>query len=204
MFIGPAALFGQSRPSGKPGVFDFYVLSLSWSPSYCEATGDRGPQCGGRPYSFVVHDLWPQYERGFPKSCQEPAPRLPRRIVESMLDLMPAERLIYHEWDEHGTCSGLSPEAYFDTIRKARNKVNIPPDFVGVKSVKRVSPDQVKEAFIKENSGLGDDSIAVECDNRLREVRICLDKQLAFRECREVIRRTCHRGEITVPPVRGR
>jgi ribonuclease T2 len=66
-----------------------------------------------------------------------------------MLDLMPAERLIYHEWDEHGTCSGLSPEAYFDTIRKARNKVNIPPDFVGVKFVQRVSPGHVKEAFIK-------------------------------------------------------
>src|SRR5689334_6177998 len=90
-------VLAQARHSGQPGVFDFYVLSLSWSPSFCEAIGDlnRSPQCGERPYSFVVHGLWPQFERGFPKSCQVPSPRLPRRIVDSMLDLMPAPRLIY-------------------------------------------------------------------------------------------------------------
>ena len=60
-----------------------------------------------RPYSFVVHGLWPQYERGFPRDCQVPSPRLYREIMTSMLDLMPAPRLVYHEWDQHGTCSGL-------------------------------------------------------------------------------------------------
>jgi ribonuclease T2 len=61
----------------------------------------------------------------------------------------------------------------------------------------------VKENFIKANSGLTEASIAVECDNRLREIRICLDKQLAFRDCPEVARRSCRRDEITMPPVRG-
>ncbi|MCC2111314.1 MAG: hypothetical protein KDJ16_04705, partial [Hyphomicrobiales bacterium] len=55
---------------GAPGDFDYYVLSLSWSPSYCEAEGDpREPQCRkerpSRRYAFVVHGLWPQYERGW-------------------------------------------------------------------------------------------------------------------------------------------
>src|SRR5262249_40589503 len=61
-----------------PGQFDYYVLSLSWSPSFCEtATGNaRRQQCGTRPFSFVVHGLWPQYERGFPESCLAPPPRL--------------------------------------------------------------------------------------------------------------------------------
>ncbi len=84
----------QDRRQNQPGQFDFYVLSLSWSPSFCEAAGERGTppqqQCGARPYSFVVHGLWPQYERGFPEFCQQPAPRLDRNIVSSMLDLMPA------------------------------------------------------------------------------------------------------------------
>ena len=84
-------------------------------------------QCGARPYSFVVHGLWPQYDRGFPEYCQVPAPRLNRAIVSSMLDLMPAPHLIFNEWDRHGTCSGLAPRAYFDTVRKARAIVKMPP-----------------------------------------------------------------------------
>jgi ribonuclease T2 len=107
----------QDRRQNHPGNFDFYVLALSWSPSFCEAAGERGTppqqQCAARPYSFVVHGLWPQYERGFPEFCQQPATRLNRGIVSSMLDLMPAPRLIFNEWDKHGTCSGLSPNAYF-------------------------------------------------------------------------------------------
>src|SRR5476649_534026 len=103
----------QDRRQNAPGEFDFYVLSLSWSPSFCEAASERGNggrsqqgQCGGRPFSFVVHGLWPQYEQGFPDYCQVPAPRLDRTIVGSMLDLMPSPRLIFHEWDRHGTCWG--------------------------------------------------------------------------------------------------
>ena len=99
------------------------MLSLSWSPSFCAATAERGrearEQCGTRPFSFVVHGLWPQYERGFPRDCQVPAPRLYHEIMSSMLDLMPAPRLVYHEWDQHGTCSGLSAQSYFDLVRKA-------------------------------------------------------------------------------------
>ncbi len=101
------------------------MLALSWSPTFCQESAERGresrEQCGsGRPYAFVVHGLWPQYERGFPRDCQMPAPRLNRELMISMLDLMPAPRLVYHEWDTHGTCSGLSAQAYFDLVRKAR------------------------------------------------------------------------------------
>jgi ribonuclease T2 len=188
------------------GKFDFYVLSLSWSPSFCDMAGNRArkqPECGERPYSFVVHGLWPQYENGFPKSCLVPAPRLPRNIMESMLDLMPAPGLVYHEWDEHGTCSGLSPAAYFDTVRRARAAVKIPSQYIDLKTELRVNPEDVKNAFIKSNPGLTPLSIAIDCDNRLREIRICLSKDLTFRDCPEITRRTCRRDEVIMPPVRG-
>src|SRR5215471_18018763 len=78
--IRPAS--AQDRRQNAPGEFDYYVLSLSWSPSYCEEAEERGNtgrsqqiQCGGRPFSFVVHGLWPQYERGYPEYCQRPSPR---------------------------------------------------------------------------------------------------------------------------------
>src|SRR5579864_1812173 len=122
--------WAEDARQNEAGQFDFYVLSLSWSPSFCAAAAERDGarnaslQCGARPYSFVVHGLWPQYDKGFPEYCQVPAPRLNHDIVSSMLDLMPAPHLIFNEWDKHGTCSGLAPRAYFETVRKARGREN--------------------------------------------------------------------------------
>jgi len=202
-----AAALAQDARQNQPGEFDFYVLSLSWSPSFCDAAGDRAKQqaeCSERPYSFVVHGLWPQYEKGFPEYCQVPSPRLDRNIVSSMLDLMPAPRLIFHEWDRHGTCSGLSARAYFETVRKARAVVKIPPEYLDVKSELAVTPDTVEEAFTKANPGLSRGAIAIGCDNkRLREIRICMTRDLAFRDCAEVDRRSCRRDKLVMPPVRG-
>ena len=199
-------LLAQDTRQNTPGAFDFYVLSLSWSPSFCDAAGERAPrqQCGERPYSFVVHGLWPQYEKGFPEFCQVPAPRLDRNIVSSMLDLMPAPRLVFHEWDRHGTCSGLSPRAYFEAIRKTRAVVKIPPEYIDVSTALTVTPDEVEEAFVKANPGLTREAVSVNCDNqRLREVRLCLSKDFRFRDCAEVDRRACRREQLIMPPVRG-
>lgn len=211
IFIFAIVALAQDRRQGEPGQFDFYVLALSWSPSYCEAArakaSDRVPdqQCGGRPFAFVVHGLWPQYDRGFPSYCQVPAPRLDRAIVGSMLDLMPSPRLIFHEWDQHGTCSGLSAHGYFDTVRKARATVKIPPNYLELGKPITVSPAEVAEAFMKANPGLSRTAMAISCDNRrLTEVRVCLGKDFSFHDCAEIARRTCRRDEIAMPAVRGR
>ena len=201
----------QDRRQNEPGQFDFYVLSLSWSPSFCDAATERSPeraardqQCGERPFSFVVHGLWPQYEKGFPEFCQNPAPRLDRNIVSSMLDMMPSPRLIFHEWDRHGVCSGLPARGYFDTVRKARATVKIPPAYLDLAEPKTVSPSEVEEAFVAANPGLTHEAIAIGCDSkRLNEVRICLSKDLKFRNCAEVDRRACRRDQVVMPRVRG-
>jgi len=200
----------QERRQGEPGQFDYYVLALSWSPSYCEARQDRARsrsaerQCDGRPFSFVVHGLWPQYDRGFPSYCQVPPPRLDRNIVGSMLDLMPSPRLIFHEWDQHGTCSGLSPRAYFESVRSARAAVKIPPEYVDLESPISVAPREVADAFLKANPGLSPHAISVFCDRRwLTEVRICLGKDLSFRDCTETRRHACRLDRARMPAVRG-
>ncbi len=132
----PGLAAAQDRRQNQPGQFDFYVLSLSWSPSYCEAAAERAPdqapppECTQRTSPFVVLGLWPQYEKGFPEFCQQPAPPLDRSAVSSMLDLMPAPRLIFNDWDRHGSCSGLSPHAYFETVRKARATVKITDAYI--------------------------------------------------------------------------
>jgi ribonuclease T2 len=201
----------QDRRQNEPGQFDFYVLSLSWSPSFCDAATERSPeraardqQCGERPFSFVVHGLWPQYEKGFPEFCQNPAPRLDRNIVSSMLDMMPSPRLIFHEWDRHGVCSGLPARGYFDTVRKARATVKIPPEYLDLAEPKTVSPKEVEDAFVAANPGLTHEAIAIGCDaKRLNEVRICLSKDLKFHSCAEVDRRACRRDQVVMPRVRG-
>ena len=204
------AALAQDKRQNTPGEFDYYVLSLSWSPSFCEDAAERGnsgrsqAQCGGgRPFSFVVHGLWPQYEHGFPEYFDRDA-WLDRNIMTSMLDLMPAPGLIFNEWKKHGTCSGLGPRGYFETVRKARAAIKIPPEFIELADPKTVSPADVESAFIKVNPGLAANAIAVTCNrSRLSEVRICMSKDLQFRGCDEIDRRACKRDEVTMPPVRG-
>jgi ribonuclease T2 len=193
---------------GTPGVFDFYVLSLSWSPSFCESGGGRrgnNEQCDqARPYAFVVHGLWPQFDRGFPQNCIEPAPWIDSKLIRSMLDLMPARKLVIHEWQAHGTCSGSEAERFFATVRSAREKVKIPERFVQLNNYTMVSPDEVEDAFIAANPALAHDMIAVTCNRRyLSEVRICMGKDLAFHACPETDRRACRNPQIAMPPVRG-
>jgi ribonuclease T2 len=208
--LGTGTASAQDRRQNAPGEFDYYVLSLSWSPSFCEEAEERGSgrrsqaQCGGRPFAFVVHGLWPQYEHGFPEYCQRPSPRLGRNIMTSMLDLMPAPGLIYNEWDKHGTCSGLDERAYFETIRKARAAVKIPEEYLQLADAKTVAPSEIEDAFVKANPGLSTSAIAVTCNRtRLSEVRICLSKDLQFRSCEEIDRRACRRDQVSMPPMRG-
>jgi ribonuclease T2 len=46
--------------------------------------------------------------------------------------------------------------------------------------------------------------IAITCGGpRLSEVRICLSRDLKFRECAEIDKRACRREKLAMPPVRG-
>lgn len=209
-FLFIITAFAQDRRQNEPGQFDFYVLALSWSPSFCEAASERSTgrqpsqQCSARPYSFVVHGLWPQYERGFPEFCQVPAPRLERGIVSQMLDLMPAPGLIYNEWDKHGTCSGMNARGYFEAVRKARAVTKIPERFLQPDTMLTVTPAEVTQAFLAANPGMTPGSISITCDNkRLREIRVCMTKDFGFRDCEELSRRACRRDRMVMPPVRG-
>jgi ribonuclease T2 len=205
LVAGPAA--AQDRRQNTPGQFDYFVLALSWSPSFCEQSGDRPSarmQCSARPFSFVVHGLWPQYERGFPEFCQNPPPFVDNRIINAMLDLMPARPLVIHEWKKHGVCTGQSASAYFETVRRARAVVKIPEEYLEPTAAKTVSPDEVEEAFVKANPGMSRAGVAVICGSRhLNEVRVCMTRDLELRECPEVDRRACRRDKLYMPPVRG-
>ncbi|MCY6380101.1 ribonuclease T2 family protein [Hoeflea prorocentri] len=197
----------NGKTSGPSG-FDFYVLALSWSPSYCEAEGERAnpQQCNGaRPYAFIVHGLWPQFEKGYPEFCDEGSQRVTRAIEDQMLPIMPSRGLIRHQWKKHGTCSGLDQDDYFDAVRDAHASVSVPDIGSTDGTYKTMSPDEVAQAFINANPQLEDDHFAVTCDKRrLREVRICMTTEFQYRSCPQVTSRACRRSSVVLPPVRGR
>lgn len=184
--------------------FDFYVLSLSWSPSYCATEGARDrQQCGsGRPYAFIAHGLWPQHENGYPADCPTGARYVPRDLVSQFRDIMPSGGLMGHEWRKHGSCTGLSQADYFSAVRRAYEAVTIPASIRDVQTSRAIDPMLVEKAFIAANPGIPAGGIAVTCqDGYLEDVRICMTKDLKFRNCGEVDSNACRRRSVTMPPV---
>jgi ribonuclease T2 len=205
--LGATSGTALAQRRGEPGQFDYYLLSLSWAPTFCATThgGGHAEECG-HPVSFVVHGLWPQFDNGsYPENCQQPPPRLSRQIVDGMLDLIPGAKLVYHEWDTHGTCSGLDQQDYFDLVRKARAAVTIPPPFDSPSQALTLAPDDIVSAFVGANPGLSPDGIALACGGaRLSEVHVCLTRELAFRSCGPSPDAACRADSVVIPPAGGR
>lgn len=204
----------DSRQRNVAGQFDYYALVLSWSPTHCasDASERDNMQCGrrdGRRYNFVLHGLWPQYERGFPNSCPtRDRPFVPDRVIQSMLDIMPAKGLIIHEYKKHGTCSGLDPVGYFDLARQLYNRIRIPERYLNPFEVQFVAPEQLMREMVAANPDLKPDMLAISCGgpgNRLKEIRICFTKSGQFRPCghNENQQRMCSARQMYVPPVRS-
>lgn len=206
-----AALCGSSEAAGKSGgvsgEFDFYVLSLSWSPSWCAThpEGEKTAQCDpSKAFGFLVHGLWPQNESGYPEFCAtRESDRIPANLGRDYLDIIPSMGLIGHEWRKHGTCSGLRQADYLKTIRNAYQKIMIPPALAHLDKGRSADPASIEKAFLAANPGMSPKGIAVSCaSHRLQEIRICLTKDLQFRDCAEVDADACPLKSIDIPPVR--
>jgi ribonuclease T2 len=196
----------RKSSDAEPGIFDYYLLSLSWSPAFCLSEPGAAECNGPRRFGFIVHGLWPQNEKGWPENCNEHQP-VPDAVAVSLADIMPARKLVYHEWSAHGTCSGLNPADYFALVRRAFAGINIPAIFSGPKQPVEQSPAAIAHAFLRANPKLSAASIVVTCSSqgapRLREVHICLDRSLNSRECSaDASRGQCRAETLIVPPVR--
>lgn len=205
----------SAQPPGKneAGVFDYYSLVLSWSPTHCAGQGNNpnDTQCNprsGRTYSFVLHGLWPQYEKGWPENCPtRDRPFVSDQTIGRVFDIMPSKPLIIHEYRKHGTCSGLGPDAYFELSRKLFNKVRIPARLERPNQPTTIATSEIVRDFVEANPEIKPEMLAVVCNgpgNRLREIRICVTKEGQFRNCgrNEDARRLCQAPRVFVPPVR--
>lgn len=210
--------FDGGAGSGRnvAGQFDYYALVMSWSPTHCASeAGQRDGnemQCAsrdGRRYAFVLHGLWPQYERGYPENCPtRDRPFVPDRVIDGVLDVMPSRKLAVYEYRKHGTCSGLDPAGYFDLSKQLFKQIRIPERYVNPFDGQNVSPEDFVRELTEVNPGLQPDMLGVVCGgpgNRLREIRICYTRQGKLRTCgrNESQKRLCSARQMFVPPVRS-
>ncbi|MBM3740489.1 MAG: ribonuclease T [Acidobacteria bacterium] len=189
-----------------PGKFDYYVLALSWSPQHCSGPGgqrDRFQCAGERQFGFIVHGLWPQFERGYPENCShDPGPD--KTAIDATLPIMPSPGLMRHEWSKHGTCTGLTSSQYFAQIRNTFAAIRIPEEYRTPLKRITTAPKDIESKFVSANPGMTAQSVAVVCSNNgrfLQEVRLCLDKQMKPRPCSADVR-DCRSPEIIMQPVR--
>jgi len=189
------SLSAPARAGGTAGAFDYYVLSLSWSPNWCahegEAKGD--PQCAaGAGYGWVLHGLWPQYDYGWPDYCptEFAGPTAPE--VGAMIDIMGSASSVRHQWRKHGVCSGLAPSDFFALSRAALLKVAQPPLLEALRSSVTLPAHLIEDAFLAVNPELAPDGITITCKaGAIQEARICLTRDMILRACGEDVVRDC-------------
>ena len=203
--FGAAA--APARAEGDPaGDFDYYVMSLSWSPNWCALTGDdrNDPQCEqGLGLTFILHGLWPQFDDGYPSYCRttrrDPSPAQ----SDAMADIMGGSGLAWYQWKKHGRCADLPPGDYYGLMRSAYASVTIPPVFAKINTDLTVPASVIERAFLDSNPALARDQITVTCQSgMIQEVRICLGKDLTPRRCGADVIRDCTLPDAALDAVR--
>jgi ribonuclease T2 len=201
---------GAAAKQPQAGAFDYFVLALSWSPTYCgtNAGQNDNSQCApGRRFAFVVHGLWPQYQQGWPQNCATDETWVSQYEIDAMMPIMPSKKLIIHEWKKHGSCSGVSQSDYFRATRALFEKIKIPARYLSPTADVITTPEQLVTDFMKTNKGLLAEMLSVQCGNsreraRLSELRVCLDKRGIFGACGGNETRSCRAKQLIMPQVR--
>jgi ribonuclease T2 len=197
------------KTNNIPGQFDYYVMALSWSPDYCAVKGTNDPQqCGGaKKLGFVLHGLWPQYDRGYPQSCsnEQLSPDLKRQFP----NLYPSTKLYDHEWEKHGTCSGLGAKGYLQLSQQLKDALVIPDRFQQPAQPFRTTIADVRREFTRVNPAVKADGLAATCSGAgrfLQEVTVCYSQDGKPGACaQDVLKKSaqsCGQADFLVRSVR--
>ncbi|WP_299963161.1 ribonuclease T2 [uncultured Roseobacter sp.] len=190
----------------RAGAFDYYVLSLSWSPNWCALEGDaRGSdQCDARhDHGWILHGLWPQYDRGYPQDCTTTERPPTRAMTARMSDIMGTSGLAWHQWRKHGTCSGLSAQDYFALSRDAYGRVTRPGVLRQVEDTLKLPAAVIEAAFLEANPAISGSGLTITCrQGHIQEARICLTRALEPRACGADVRRDCTLDDALFTPIR--
>jgi ribonuclease T2 len=185
----------------RAGVFDHYLLALSWSPAWCAEAPDRrdAEQCR-RGMGFLVHGLWPQRRDGWPEFCRTDRRDPSRRETAAMADIMGSGGLAWHAWRKHGRCAGLDPADYFAATRRAFESLDLPDDLAALDRTIRIDPQVIEDAFLENNPALSDDAMITRCrDGVFTEIRFCFDRSLRAMDCPGAAPGDCRARAVALP-----
>ncbi|PUB10835.1 ribonuclease T2 family protein [Yoonia sediminilitoris] len=188
------------------GEFDYYVMALSWSANWCALEGDarNSPQCDPEEdFGWILHGLWPQYERGFPTNCRTNYQAPSRSDTAAMADIMGTSGLAWHQWRKHGVCSGLSSDDYYALSRQAYTQITRPEVLRKLDKTVTLPATLIEEAFIRDNPAIAPDQITITCKNGyIQEARICLTRDLEPRDCAADVVGDCSLEDALFEPIR--
>tara|TARA_B110001452_G_scaffold126303_1_gene104885 strand:+ start:104 stop:823 length:720 start_codon:yes stop_codon:yes gene_type:complete len=184
----------HTHPVGDAGDFDIYLLAQSWSPQFC--CTNRADRCSTVGWAFSakhlsLHGLWPAYStpRGgerSPVDCRVKARLVSEQLPRDYVDLAPSftkwnaelhraevGALAKHEWQKHGTCSGLGPQQYFEEALRAMQA--LPGERGTPRSLVKAVGGSVPTQTVRSEYGK---AVALRADKhcRLAEVTSCWSK----------------------------
>jgi len=167
----------------NPGEFDFYLLAQSWAAHFCCLKPERCATVeeAWSSSKLMLHGLWPAYfnkrEDGrYPADCAVEA-KFDKVVIPPLaLKLAPNYHggLARHEWNKHGTCSGMPPKLYFEEA--LRTMLAIPKTSQGTPEVisshigSEVESGDVRRAYVRE--------VGIKVSDKcvLEEITTCWDK----------------------------
>jgi len=195
----PDACGGQDY--GVSGQFDFYVFEQTWSAEFCQ-TKKSWPGCK-TPTQFMqnhltIHGLWPNYASSreghmWPQCCnstfgQNVDSLVVQQLFSDLKTYWPNEQLPdpplkdlsatlwQHEWNKHGTCSGVSQRSYFSgTMTTVYNQVPTPASLQ-----KRMGGSMQKQELVSSYSKV----VKPQCTGGyLMSINSCFNKNMGWIDC---------------------
>lgn len=199
--LGVARRHRKAASRGS-ATFDYYFLSLSWAPNYCAAhPADHSSECkAGNHTAFVLHGLWPSSNSDpmKPMNCG-PASPVAAAIVRHMSEYFPSKGLIQHEWQKHGTCSGLIASQYFAQVRQAYTSVQVPQRYRRLDHAQSIRVHEIEQDFAQANNAPAG-AFRVSCyAGELVGVEACIDKNLHYQACPRSARE-CRSDQVSLAP----
>ena len=198
---GPQAAsttYARLSPRSSAG-FAYYVLSFYWRATLC-AEHPQADQCRVPGQNgWVLNGLWPHTDYASPVRCAVHL-AVPDAVIQSMADLFPTRALVEQEWAEHGSCTGLDPRRYFETVRRAYESIKLPAFSYANAPLQRREYDLERD-FRFVNQGLeADFTCTNDSSPKLAEARVCLAQDLSGLRCSgDVILSSCRAAYMAVP-----
>ncbi|MDE1995149.1 MAG: ribonuclease T2 [Rhizobiaceae bacterium] len=188
----------QQSPRGRTS----FILAASWEPAFC-ATSQRKAECKGmsadsfEAKNFSLHGLWPmrqeycdvaadlqQADRSSDWSTL-PEVQLSAGTKAALDKVMPGTQsgLERHEWIKHGSCVGLSADAYFGQAVKLINELNSSAvrDLFAQNIGKTLDAETIKAAFDKSFGEGASDRVKMSC-RRVGKVRVISELTIGLSE----------------------